>query len=207
MKVEVDDPTGAANDPTGSRGAAGAGAAGAETQAVFDRRGLLVHGWDLFRLSIALPLVAPLVAACGGSEQGGEAPAAGSQPGGSASGAKSVEPMTSESEAEGAMAPESAGSGEETTAPAQTSNDSSAEANDAADSTKLVNEIDANAALVSSLNFHVESPKPDQRCEICHFYTATGGGRGKCQLFPRGRVPAGGWCASWQPITPPPSTS
>jgi hypothetical protein len=194
--MKVDDPTGDANDPTGSRSVAGT-----EKRAVFDRRRLLVHGWDLVRLSVALPVLAPLVAACGGSEEREAAPSAAKEP----SGTKAAEPMPSESASrtmgEAPTPPESAGSGQGAAA-AQTAEEAGA----AADDTRLVNEIESNAALVSSLQFHVVSPKPDQRCEICRFFTATGDGRGKCQLFARGRVPVGGWCASWQPI-PAPSKS
>lgn len=67
-----------------------------------------------------------------------------------------------------------------------------------ADDTKLVTAYPQNAALVKSLGYVHESQKPDQHCSNCFFFTPTSEGRGRCQLFPRGRVEVGGWCTSWQ---------
>lgn len=62
---------------------------------------------------------------------------------------------------------------------------------------QLVTEIPAMAATVQTLQYTNESAKPDQQCSNCQFYTAAGGGLGRCQLFPQGYVTEGGWCQSW----------
>lgn len=37
-----------------------------------------------------------------------------------------------------------------------------------------------------------------QQCSNCMFYTASAGGKdGNCQIFPKNRVAAAGWCNSW----------
>jgi hypothetical protein len=61
----------------------------------------------------------------------------------------------------------------------------------------LVTEITASAGLVSALQYVNVSPIPDQRCEGCQLYTATGPEKGKCVLFQQGLVMAGGHCTSW----------
>jgi hypothetical protein len=61
----------------------------------------------------------------------------------------------------------------------------------------LVSEITASAGLVSALQYVNVSPIPDQRCEGCQLYTATGPEKGKCVLFQQGLVMAGGHCTSW----------
>jgi len=63
--------------------------------------------------------------------------------------------------------------------------------------TRLVTEVPAMASLVEQLQYVNESPKPDQNCANCLFYTARMEDRGKCQLFAQGLVAAEGWCASW----------
>jgi hypothetical protein len=68
---------------------------------------------------------------------------------------------------------------------------------DAGTDDRLVTEIPANATMVQTLHYVNQSPKTDQRCEICQLFTARGGGRGKCQLFPQGLVSSQGWCQSW----------
>jgi High potential iron-sulfur protein len=72
-----------------------------------------------------------------------------------------------------------------------------APAADAGADDRLVTEIPANATMVQTLHYVNQSPKTDQRCEICQLFTARRGGRGKCQLFPQGLVSAQGWCQSW----------
>jgi len=69
---------------------------------------------------------------------------------------------------------------------------------------QLVTEIAAMQPLVQSLQYVNDSPKPDQRCDNCLFFTATSDGRGRCQLFTQGLVMAQGWCASWQQKLPAP---
>ena len=66
-----------------------------------------------------------------------------------------------------------------------------------AEEEKLVTETPAVAATVQALQYKVKSDKPDQNCANCQFYTATSGGRGKCQLFVQGLVDEKGWCMSW----------
>src|SRR5262245_32848738 len=66
-----------------------------------------------------------------------------------------------------------------------------------AEEEKLVTEIPAVAATVQALQYRVKSEKPDQSCSNCQFFTATSGGRGKCQLFVQGVVDEKGWCMSW----------
>lgn len=66
-----------------------------------------------------------------------------------------------------------------------------------AEETKLVTETPAVAATVQALQYKNQSDKPDQHCALCQFYTPTGGGRGKCQLFVQGLVSETGWCMSF----------
>ncbi len=61
----------------------------------------------------------------------------------------------------------------------------------------LVTEIPAMAPQVTALQYVNESVKPDQQCANCIFYKTPGEARGGCQLFPKGKVAAQGWCASW----------
>lgn len=61
----------------------------------------------------------------------------------------------------------------------------------------LVTEVPAMEATVQTLQYTNESPHPDQQCSNCQFYTAAGGGLGRCQLFTEGYVREGGWCQSW----------
>jgi len=74
----------------------------------------------------------------------------------------------------------------------------------AAGDAPLVTEVPAMQALVQSLQYVNDSPKPDQRCENCILFIddAFPGEKGKCQLFTQGAVVAKGWCASWQPRPP-----
>jgi len=51
--------------------------------------------------------------------------------------------------------------------------------------------------MVAALQYVNESAKPDQKCTDCQFYTPGDGGKGKCQLFQKGLVAEGGWCASY----------
>ena len=39
--------------------------------------------------------------------------------------------------------------------------------------------------------------KPNQSCANCAFYTKVDDNWGSCQLFQKGLVSTGGWCASW----------
>jgi hypothetical protein len=64
--------------------------------------------------------------------------------------------------------------------------------------TALVTELDSMKANVQALQYVNQSPKPDQNCANCRFYTAKQGGRGSCQLFTQGLVEAEGWCTGWQ---------
>jgi hypothetical protein len=66
-----------------------------------------------------------------------------------------------------------------------------------AEEEKLVTETPAVAATVQALQYRSVSDKPDQHCSNCQFFTATAGGRGKCQLFVQGLVEEKGWCMSW----------
>jgi hypothetical protein len=67
-----------------------------------------------------------------------------------------------------------------------------------AEEEKLVTETPASAATVTALQYKNKSDKPDQSCSNCQFFTATAGGRGKCQLFTQGGlVSETGWCMSW----------
>jgi hypothetical protein len=70
---------------------------------------------------------------------------------------------------------------------------------------RLVTEIPEMQPLVQSLQYTNQSPKPDQHCANCLFYTAASEDRGHCQLFSQNLVMAQGWCASWQQKIPPPS--
>ena len=66
-----------------------------------------------------------------------------------------------------------------------------------AEGTQLVTEIPDQAPMVAALQYVNQSAKPDQKCLDCQFYTPGEGGKGKCQLFQKGLVTEGGWCASW----------
>ena len=66
-----------------------------------------------------------------------------------------------------------------------------------AEGSELVTEIADQAPMVAALQYTNESAKPDQKCADCQFYTPGDGGKGKCQLFQKGLVTEGGWCASW----------
>ncbi len=67
----------------------------------------------------------------------------------------------------------------------------------AADDDKLITELEEMKVTVGALQYVNESAKPDQDCANCQFFTATSGGRGKCQLFMKGVVSEKGWCMSW----------
>ena len=62
---------------------------------------------------------------------------------------------------------------------------------------ELVTEVADQAPMVAALQYVNESAKPDQKCADCQFYTPGDGGKGKCQLFQKGLVAEGGWCASY----------
>ena len=111
--------------------------------------------------------VAGALAACGGSESDAPPPAPAATP-------------------EPAPAPPAAAPAKPAPAPAAE-----------ADPNALVTELPAMTAQVTALQYVNASAKPDQNCANCLFYTAGEGGRGKCQLFPKGLVSSGGWCASW----------
>ena len=64
-------------------------------------------------------------------------------------------------------------------------------------SAELVTEVEANAPMVTALQYVNESAKADQNCGNCQLYTAGEGGVGKCQLFATGDVKEAGWCMSW----------
>jgi len=65
---------------------------------------------------------------------------------------------------------------------------------------KLVTEIEANAPIVSQLQYVNESPFPDKHCSNCVLYQgAPDSDRGKCPLFVQGVVAAQGHCMSWAP--------
>lgn len=68
-----------------------------------------------------------------------------------------------------------------------------------AEGDQLVTDIEANAPMVTALQYVNESTKEGQNCAGCQLYTAGDGGRGKCQLFPTGVVTDVGWCASYAP--------
>ena len=61
----------------------------------------------------------------------------------------------------------------------------------------LVTDVEANAPMVSALQYVPKSEKADQNCGNCQLYTATAEGMGKCQLFQEGLVAEAGWCMSW----------
>ena len=65
------------------------------------------------------------------------------------------------------------------------------------DTTALVTEVEAMAANVKALQYTNHSPKAEQHCSNCRFFTPKTADRGQCQLFPKGRVSSGGWCSSW----------
>ncbi len=48
-----------------------------------------------------------------------------------------------------------------------------------------------------SLGFKPRSTDPKKRCGTCAFFTATGGGCGKCQLLNGGAVAATSVCDNW----------
>jgi hypothetical protein len=58
------------------------------------------------------------------------------------------------------------------------------------------------APTVQALQYVHQSAKPDQKCSNCMFFTAEGGGLGKCQLFAQGYVEETGWCSSWTAKVP-----
>ncbi len=133
---------------------------------------------DFLRVALAAPLALPVVGAtlasllgCGGQEE--SAAPAGSAPMGKAP----------------APAPPAGGQAAAPAAPAAPAA--------GADEGKLVTEIPENAQLVAQLQYVGQSQKQGQNCANCLFYTAEGGGQGKCQLFARGLVAENGWCASW----------
>lgn len=66
-----------------------------------------------------------------------------------------------------------------------------------AEGDQLVTEIADQAPMVAALQYVNESAKPDQKCTDCQFFTPGEGGKGKCQLFQKGLVTDGGWCASY----------
>src|SRR4051812_9719560 len=54
-------------------------------------------------------------------------------------------------------------------------------------------------SMRASLGFRMVSEDPKRHCGGCAFFTAAGGGCGKCQLLSGGPVPADGRCDSWAP--------
>lgn len=66
-----------------------------------------------------------------------------------------------------------------------------------AEEEKLISAMPEVAPMVTALQYVDVSTKPDQDCEGCQLYTAGADGTGKCQLFAKGLVTSGGWCASW----------
>ena len=68
-----------------------------------------------------------------------------------------------------------------------------------AEGEQLVTEMEANAPMVTALQYVNESTTEGQNCVGCQLYTPGEGGKGKCQLFPTGLVTDNGWCASFAP--------
>jgi hypothetical protein len=127
------------------------------------------------RAAFLAPLAGAALSACGGQESGEGAPgepAPGKQPTGGAVRPPDVQPAP----APPPQAPPPTGEA----------------------STQPVTEIPEMQATVQALQYASRSPRDDQRCSICLFFTPRGGDRGTCQLFAKGQVEAGGWCSSWQ---------
>jgi len=141
------------------------------------------------RALVLTPLAgaALLQVACGSAEESPPTQGTGAGDAGEGTGETAREPAPEAPTPEGA-----AGSAAESEAPkAETPRASGSPA------TRLVTEVPAMASLVEQLQYVNESPKADQNCTNCLFYTARMEDRGKCQLFAQGLVTAEGWCASW----------
>lgn len=144
----------------------------------------------------AAPLAAQTLwlIACGGGDESAENPYAGRADvdagDGPGEAAETPEAGGAAQETGRATSAESGGSAD---APAASGTDTAASGGDA----KLVTEIPAMQPTVDALKYTHQSTTEGQRCDNCQFYTAQGGGRGKCQLFTQGLVEAEGWCSSW----------
>lgn len=62
----------------------------------------------------------------------------------------------------------------------------------------LVTRVDSMKPVVEALQYANESPRSDQQCANCIYYTPETAKRGRCSLFQTGFVMAGGWCTSWK---------
>lgn len=157
---------------------------------------------DFLRFLAAAPLAVQASAwmiACGGERK--ESPHAEEKGVGSEEmpeGGATGERATGRAEA-GSTAPAAGSAAESPTASSGTGATSGEEtaATGGSDEGKLVTEIAAMEPTVTALKYTNQSTTEGQHCEICQFYTATGGGRGKCQLFTQGLVNSQGWCTSW----------
>ena len=138
-----------------------------------DRRSFLTMGFKTVGAFAALPTASALLSGCGGGEEASKpSPSAPAAEGDAAK--PDAAPVAPEPKApEPAVAP--AESGERA----------------------LVTEVEAMRPTAQALKYTSESTRPDQQCSSCLFYTAAGGGLGKCQLFPQGYVAERGWCSSW----------
>lgn len=58
--------------------------------------------------------------------------------------------------------------------------------------------VDPESAAAKGLKFVLESEVEDQNCSGCLFYTSEDDTAGKCIIFTGSKVPATGWCTSFQ---------
>jgi len=150
---------------------------------------------------LAVPAASWLLAGCGGEDEAGNQQAMnGSRSGGADGyGPNGVGNGSADRAADSPSRmdqAESAATGDSGMADVSETPSGSSAAGSSSDE-QLVTEIPAMSALVNSVNYQHQTPKPDQRCDNCQLYTAKTDTLGKCQLFTQGLVEAEGWCTSW----------